>query len=262
MISAVIPTWNEEAWLPDLLRELSQSPFVNQIIIADNNSLDHSIDIAEAFGCEVVNGGRPAYGRNSGASRASEEIILFVDADTIVDSEMLRKLLYAMQDRRVVAAHPLLVPTTSDPFVLFLYRVMDQYLRFAKWWGVTQGVGSIIAVRRSAFFAVGGFDVGLTVGEDADFFRRVSNFGWVVYDRSTTAYVSSRRFKLENKYFFAIKCMVWGTLRFFGSAKCPWGYRWEKYPLSAVRTEAIDRQRVTALSGAFHGQFRTRRSKN
>lgn len=230
-ISIVVPVWNEELYLPSLLSTLRRnSHLVDEIVVADNYSQDKTRDIAERFGCRIVPGGNPATGRNSGAAATKSEIILFLDADAVIGSDLLDHIAAAFSESDIVGYHPILVPATADSFIRTCYLVADLYFRIARSLGVPQGLGSIIAARRSAFVSIGGFNESLSVGEDVDFFRRLGQVGKIRYDKNMQSYVSPRRFYIENRVIFASKCFVWAILRFFGSLKCPWGYRWIRYP--------------------------------
>jgi glycosyltransferase involved in cell wall biosynthesis len=75
-VSVVIPTWNEELWLPRLLDQLQCQSTVAEVIVADNASVDNTVRIANDYGCLVVDGGRPGVGRNRGAK--SGRVSMFV----------------------------------------------------------------------------------------------------------------------------------------------------------------------------------------
>lgn len=78
IFSIVIPTYNEEEYLPKLLESIKMQSYDDyEIIVADANSNDRTREIAEEYGCIVVEGGLPAVGRNNGAKVAKGEIILF-----------------------------------------------------------------------------------------------------------------------------------------------------------------------------------------
>lgn len=78
MLSIIIPTFNEEKYLPILFESLQKQTFNNfEIIVADNNSTDATRSIALAAGARVVGGGLPAGGRNMGAKFAQGEWLLF-----------------------------------------------------------------------------------------------------------------------------------------------------------------------------------------
>jgi glycosyltransferase involved in cell wall biosynthesis len=53
-LSVVIPTWNEQLWLPRLLQSLMAAQNLAEIIVADNASQDATVSIAKAYGCKVV----------------------------------------------------------------------------------------------------------------------------------------------------------------------------------------------------------------
>ena len=62
-LSIIIPTYNEEKYLPELLKSIKEQNFSSyEIIVADNDSNDNTVKIAESYGCKVVSGGLPAIG--------------------------------------------------------------------------------------------------------------------------------------------------------------------------------------------------------
>ena len=88
LISIIIPTYNEAAGLPDLLRHLRQAgahPEANvEIIIADGQSTDATAALAQEAGARVL--ACPTKGRaaqlNYGARHAAGSILYFLHADT------------------------------------------------------------------------------------------------------------------------------------------------------------------------------------
>jgi len=92
MLSIIIPTLNEEKFLPHLLISLKEQTFKDfEIIVADNNSTDATRSIALKSGAKMVEGGLPARGRNNGAKVARGEWLLFLDADVILPPGFFRK---------------------------------------------------------------------------------------------------------------------------------------------------------------------------
>ena len=93
MLSIVIPTFNEEKYLPKLLESLKKQTFQQyEIIVADNNSKDNTRQLAKKYGCNVIGGGLPGIARNKGANTANYDL-LFLDADIILDDSFLHNLL-------------------------------------------------------------------------------------------------------------------------------------------------------------------------
>ena len=85
MISIIIPAYNEEKFLPKLLRSIRKQAYKNkEVIVADASSTDRTAEIAGEYGARVVEGGMPAVGRNNGAKKAKGDIFLFLDADVVL----------------------------------------------------------------------------------------------------------------------------------------------------------------------------------
>src|SRR5258706_6213227 len=84
VISVIIPTRNEEVTLPVTLRQLTDHPDV-ELIIVDGGSTDRTIDIAQQFTPYVfcTPPGR-AQQMNVGARHATGDILLFLHADTFL----------------------------------------------------------------------------------------------------------------------------------------------------------------------------------
>ena len=91
MISIVIPTYNEQKYLPELLKSLKKQTYKHyEIIISDNNSTDNTLNIAKTYKCKIVKGGYPPIARNNGAKVAKYDL-LFIDSDVIINDKNLLK---------------------------------------------------------------------------------------------------------------------------------------------------------------------------
>lgn len=231
-VSVVIPTWNEEQWLPMLLDSLIVCPEVKEIIIADNYSTDRTVSIAQKYGCKIVAGGTPSQGRNAGARVAHERVIVFLDADVAITPQILPRLLRHLASSNVAGVHFKVKPMSNKRFAWLCYVTMDYYFLALKKIGLSQGIGSIIGVSRDAFLHVNGFREDVAVGEDADFIRRLGKVGSVIYDRSTAVLVSARRFTIENSFIFSLKCIFWAALRLTRYRISIFRYKWRGYPLA------------------------------
>jgi glycosyltransferase involved in cell wall biosynthesis len=71
-VSVVVPTLDEERYLPVLMQSLAaQTLPVHEVIIADAGSQDGTVALARTAGARIVPGGHPGAGRNAGAAAAS-----------------------------------------------------------------------------------------------------------------------------------------------------------------------------------------------
>jgi glycosyltransferase involved in cell wall biosynthesis len=238
-VSVIVPTWNEETWLPRLLNNLHQLQGIKEIIVVDFNSSDSSVKIAHDHGCKVYfDGSFPGKSRNIGASRAECEILLFLDADVLISQDVIdkiRELFLSIEN--VVAVHFHLSPLSENRFILFCFAIMNSYFRFLSRVGLAQGIGSCIAVDKCAFELVGGFDENVLVAEDLELFRRLNHVGIVRYVANQKVYVSARRFEKENSLLFAIKSSIWAFFRVIGLKISLFPYNWGTYRASIIDKE-------------------------
>ena len=94
MISIIIPTLNEEKYLPLLLASIKNQAFKEyEIILADAGSKDRTVEIAKQYGCRIIPGGSPSKGRNEGAKVAKGELLFFIDADAVLPPKFFEKSL-------------------------------------------------------------------------------------------------------------------------------------------------------------------------
>lgn len=230
-IGVVIPTCNEEAWLPYLLEVLKSYDEVTEIIVADNDSADRTAEIALEAGCLVTQGGRPGRARNQGARICTADVILFIDADTVVPRGSLIHALAAFgRDDMLSAVAFRVAPVGDRHFPRVGYAVADLYLGVCARLGMHQGLGNAMMVRKRDFDNIGGFDERVDVGEDADLMRRLGRRGGAAYLRSCVAYTSPRRFRAENSIAFGAKVLLWTAIRLVGLQQSVIGYRWMRYP--------------------------------
>lgn len=100
IISLCMIVKNEEAYLPKCLSSVKQA--VDEIIIVDTGSADHTVEIANQMGAKVIQSewrNDFAYARNVGLEQVKGKWILFLDADEQLDpldKEKLREC--AMRD--------------------------------------------------------------------------------------------------------------------------------------------------------------------
>jgi glycosyltransferase involved in cell wall biosynthesis len=249
-VSVVIPTMNEEGWLPHLLEVLHTYTEVTEIVVADNHSDDRTVEISQTAGCIVTSGGRPGPGRNSGARECTNDLILFLDADTIIPRQSLVDALTLFSaDASLSAVSFRIVPVGERVFPRIGYAIADGYFRICARAGLHQGLGNAIMVRASEFAAVGGFDESIAVGEDVDVIRRMGRRGRVVYLSSSVALTSERRFRAENNIRFVSKVILWTVVRLLGLRRSPIAYTWTTYPRAWSVPDARDFKRALIEMG-------------
>ena len=176
-VSLVVPAFNEERLLPATLHSIraSANAFMNagwswEIIVCDNNSTDRTAEIARAAGASVVFEPVNQIGRarNTGASAASGDWLVFVDADCLPTPELFADVAEAIRRGRCLAGGSTVSLGNHQPFLRMLIRFWNVLSRITNW-----AAGSFIFCEASAFHELGGFSQTLYAAEEIDLFQRL-----------------------------------------------------------------------------------------
>lgn len=198
ILSIIIPTYNEEEYLPVLLESIKQQDFSDyEIIVADADSKDNTVKIAEEYGCIVVEGGMPAVGRNNGAKVAKGDYLLFLDSDLKLTEDYLAKVIYEFKMERLGIAITQMKPLskkTEDKVLHDLANLFMISVEKIKPHGA--GCYGIIA-KRELHECCGGFNEELTFGEDTEYIERLAKKERFKVLRNAKIGVSTRRLEEE-----------------------------------------------------------------
>lgn len=198
ILSLIIPTYNEEEYLPVLLESIKQQDFSDyEIIVADADSKDNTVKIAEEYGCIVVEGGMPAVGRNNGAKVAKGDYLLFLDSDLKLTEDYLAKVIYEFKMERLGIAITQMKPLskkTEDKLLHDLANLFMISVEKIKPHGA--GCYGIIA-KRELHECCGGFNEELTFGEDTEYIERLAKKERFKVLRNAKIGVSTRRLEEE-----------------------------------------------------------------
>ena len=176
-VSLIIPAYDEERYIGATLESIKRAAsyaFGEQtqldIIVVDNASTDATAEIARSYGARVIPEPHRsvARARNVGASLAAGEILVFLDADTLVPEGFFVRVTETMQDSCCFGGA---VDTHHQSqrrwvrFYLLLWRHLGRMAHMAQ--------GAAQFCRRDAFVLLGGYDEALYMGEDVDFYWRL-----------------------------------------------------------------------------------------
>jgi glycosyltransferase involved in cell wall biosynthesis len=200
-MQVVIPSYNEEAYLPATLKALQAAmPYVPtawmvRVLVVDDQSTDNTAKVAREWGAEVVRGPHRGIGaaRNFGSSSCAADVFVFVDADTIVPPETLSVVAKLFEGGHTAIAIP---GKYTVPRRLLLRPLLWWWRWYAPRNNSTQGVFQ--AFERSLFESLGGYDEDLLMAEDTDLFDRViqtlDSNAWKILD-DMFVYPSMRRYE-------------------------------------------------------------------
>lgn len=217
MLSIIIPTLNEEKYLPVLLKSIREQDFSGdyEIIVADAGSKDRTLEIAKSFGCNTVKGGLPAKGRNVGAKASKGELLLFLDADVTLPGSFLENSLNEFKRRRLGVASFFLIPQTKKRIVKtgfnFLYnhpiKISEKFLAYG-------AMG--ILVKKDIFEKAKGFDETIKLAEDQYFMRQAAKLGKFGIIRSAKILINLRRFETDGYLPTLLRYLVCNLYMFSG----------------------------------------------
>lgn len=209
-ISVIVPAHNEEKLLPATLEfiraALNACEADSEFIVVDNESDDRTAEIAEAAGALVIDEKvrNIARVRNAGGSAATGGVLIFIDADSRVPETLFKKIAAEMRDPQCFGG-----------------AVAVEYGRFKRWWmrfyslgwafwgkvfNMKQGAAQFC--RKEVFDKLGGYDERIFLGEDIDFYWRLTALakregGSLSFIELPKVVTSTRRFD---------KMSIWKTL--------------------------------------------------
>ena len=104
LVSIIMPVYNKEKYIKRSIQSILNQTFTDfELIIVNDGSTDHSLEICESFHdsritiISVINGG-VSKARNIGLDNAKGEYITFIDSDDYVDYLYLEKLYVKDED--------------------------------------------------------------------------------------------------------------------------------------------------------------------
>ncbi|MCK5943158.1 MAG: glycosyltransferase family 2 protein [Planctomycetes bacterium] len=103
-VSLVIPAYNEEETIAQVVEEFRQEPHLDEIVVVDNNCKDRTAELARAAGATVIEESRPGYGAalTAGMNAAKGDLLVLVEADGSFRARDVVKLLCYLDDAGMV----------------------------------------------------------------------------------------------------------------------------------------------------------------
>lgn len=195
MLSIIIPTYNEEKYLPKLLRSIKKQSYKNYEIIIVDSSKDKTKLIAKKFKCKIVKGGYPPIARNNGA-KISKYDLLFLDADVILkDQNFLENFLRKIKQNKLDIATCKVLPNSkklSHKIYYFIKNYGNKY-HYKK-----HVSGQCLFITKKLFKNINGYDETLLLGEEHDLAQRaIKNNAKCDFFMDLHVYNSPRRIEKE-----------------------------------------------------------------
>ena len=176
-ISVVTPAHNEEQYLGKCISSVkaaaqSVSAGVEHIVVV-NRCTDRTEEVAVSGGCRIVREDARNLSkiRNAGVTEARGDIIVTIDADSWMSSNMFSEVIRFLNSGRFVGGGVLIYPERWSLGIVCSLMVV---LPFVLWHRVSAGM---LWCYKYDFDAIGGFDESLICVEDVDFAKRLKQLG-------------------------------------------------------------------------------------
>lgn len=202
LFSVVIPTINEEKYLPYCLSSFKKQTFKDfEIIVSDGDSTDKTVQIAKKSGAKVVanKGSNVTEARQSGIEISKGKIIVGADADTTYPPDHLKRIIADFKtDKKIVAVGGGGIfekkPLSIYWFWKTTYLILEKIFQIFKTALYIPAFN--LSFKRDFFFKIGGYNTYLDFGGDElDILARLKKQGKVYFDPQLKVYPSSRRAK-------------------------------------------------------------------
>ncbi len=207
-ISVIIPAHNEENYIESCIKSVKSQSFKNyEIIVVDNGSNDNTSKIAANLGVKVVF--EPTIGltmaREKGRKVARGELLVYIDADTIIPPSYLSRIFMFFVSRKdvVAASNPFLfydgdwrINTFTKIFFRNFLPIYNSILKIVNCPKII--LGGNFAVRAKNLENIGGFNKNIKFyGEDTDISKRISKEGNIAFINDLYTFTSARRYNQE-----------------------------------------------------------------
>lgn len=176
-VSIIIPTHNEENFLPACLDAIdtaaSRSSHEVERIVVLNRCTDATEVIARDRGCRITTESAKNLSliRNAGAAIASGEILITIDADSLMHRDAIDNVVDRLQSGKFIGGGVLLKPERYSLGIICSVLSIMPYLMFH---GVSFGM---FWCYKRDFDAIGGFNPEFVSVEDLDFAKRLRAYG-------------------------------------------------------------------------------------
>lgn len=193
LVSIIIPAHNEENYIRQTLEAVHRQSLRDfEIVVVTNGCTDHTPNIARDLCDQLIV--MPERGlsraRNLGAQAARGKILIFLDADTLLEPHALDTII--RQFTPECAAGTLKgSPDIGRPS----YKLMYALKNFQHRCGLHEGSSGVILCWKEHFLATGGFDEALHVTENSDLIRKLRFFGKYKFIGDTAVTTSMRRYE-------------------------------------------------------------------
>lgn len=201
MLSIIVPTLNEEKYLPRLLESIkSQNFFDYEIIVSDGGSKDKTEEKAKSFKVNFITDSsikHPSAQRNNGAKVSRGETLLFLDADSVLPANFLPSVYEEFIKKDLAVAGFYIKFNPNKPHYNIYSFISNTICRLKQYTKNPAAIGAGLMSKNSIHKAINGFDLKIALAEDYDYCERAARLGKFRILTSAKILYSARRIEKE-----------------------------------------------------------------
>jgi glycosyltransferase involved in cell wall biosynthesis len=211
--SVIIPTLNEEDYLPKILTDFTKQAQKNfEIIVVDASSQDKTKEKALEFSKSLplefysVKKSSVSFQRNFGAQKAKGEYLVFLDADARVGGQFIQNLYKNILKKKGLIFLPAMISGDNLSRNKILFRVINSIIEISQSSTKPLSPGGAIFITKKLFTILNGFNEKLYMSEDHDLVQRARKLGIKAKIlKDTKVAFSMRRVRKEGQIPFLYK---------------------------------------------------------
>jgi len=221
--SIIIPTLNEELFIPNLLLDLQNQKLKNfEVIIIDAKSKDKTKAVIKRYLKKLnltfyqTNKKNVAYQKNYGAEKAMGEYLIFMDEDCKITKSFTQIFEKEIKKRKGLIFYPLMIPEEKTPQMSAIYQFLNFIIDISQKTNNPFSSVGCVCFERNFFNLILGFDEKLFFLEDYNIARKACEWGVRGTQLLKAKFTFSfRRVKKEGKLVSFYKLVVGNFYYFF-----------------------------------------------
>ena len=271
-LSFIVPCLNSSKTINETLTSIfaQQTDFEFEVIVVDNGSSDHTIELARQFDVTVIRENKrgPGLARNAGIKAASGRYIAFVDSDVTLEPTWAQVLMNYISKYKLLAAQGQVILSSNGNSLLDSYRTAHKTNHPTDWISLATSdykVGHINTAaciyKAQALKQVKGFSTSIRYHEDVDLTLKIRSLpdgaiGCTREAKSYCFYTQTLASYLKRAFVYgfhlAVVAKKWNYKKSFPVLSRHWGSLQLSLFDCLVNTLSYSGYRLGVLSLRFH----------
>ncbi|MFB0514166.1 MAG: glycosyltransferase [Candidatus Bathyarchaeia archaeon] len=183
-LSVIVPAYNEANYIHEMLISFEKQTFRDfEIIVKDGESSDRTVEIAKKHVDKIISSKDISVSdaRNQGAKFADGNVLVFVDADTMLPPNMLQRIVDIMENENIVGGSCRKILANKNVLDRMVYEFVNISTHLSVYLHVGGAHGNCMFIRKSIFKRIGGFNPLIQIAEEQELVRKAMKFGKFVF---------------------------------------------------------------------------------